>query len=249
MRRIVMETMGKVQTIPYVLKRRKGKRGITIRIKTDGQVVVSASLSEPVGNIEFFVRQKQDWIREKVGQMQSRPHLPEHTWQEGDTFLLFGEQYGLRIECGLMMGRKMTSAIINGGQIIVMTSLEDISQRQIYDAVIGFYRSQALAYLAESVPRRAASMGLPVPQFSVINCASRWGSCNSRKKLSFAVRIATLPPRLIEYLVLHELAHLVYFNHGVEFKRLLTSQMPDWKVRQRELYDHQALSDLRFERK
>lgn len=249
MRSIVVETTGKVQTISYTLSRRKGKRGITIRIKAGGRVFVSASLSEPLSNIEFFLRQKEEWIQEHVAQMQSRPQLPIHTWSNGDILLLFGNRYILRIECGLMLRRKATSVMINADEIIVMTSFEDINQRQIYDAIIAFYRSQALTYLSESIPRRASLMGLPAPQFSVINCTSRWGSCSSGKKLSFAVRIATLPERLIEYLVLHELSHLVYFNHGVEFKRLLTSQMPDWKSRQRELYDHQALSDLRFEAK
>jgi predicted metal-dependent hydrolase len=248
MRSIVVETTGKVQTISYTLKRRKGKRGITIRIKADGEICVSASLSEPVSNIEFFLRQKQAWIQEYVARMQARPQLPPHTWRDGDILLLFGQRYVLRIEQGLLLGRKTVSIIINAGQIIVMTSLEDINPKQVHDAVIGFYRSQALAYLSEEIPRRASLMELPTPPCSVINCTSRWGSCSSQKKLSFAVRIATLPPRLIEYLVLHELSHMVYFNHGAEFKRLLTSQMPDWRIRQRELYDHQALSDLRFEK-
>lgn len=246
---IVMETAGKVQPIPYTLVRRKGKRGITIRIKADGQVVVSASLSEPLYNIEKFLLQKQDWIAEKVSQMLARPKLPEHTWRQGDIFLVFGEPYELRIEQGLLTGRKTTSAFINDRQIIILTSLQDINQKQVHDAIIEFYRTQATAYLAQEVPRRAALMGLPVPKFSVINCKGRWGSCNSKKTLSFAVRLATLPPRLIDYLVLHELAHLVHFNHGDGFKRLLSSQMPDWKSRQKDLYEHQSLSDLQFEKK
>lgn len=243
---IVLESDGKVQTMPYTLKRRNGKRGITIRIFADGSVVVSASSREPIANIEAFLLLKQEWIMKKVALMRSRPQLPQHTWTDGDVFPFFGNLVPLRIERDVWLGRKTSSIIVQDNEMIIMTASQDIDQKKVHDLVIAFYRERALSILSDEIPRRASELGLPVPSFSVIDCYGRWGSCSSSKKLSFAVRIATLPVRLIEYLVLHELAHLVHFNHGSEFKALLSSRMPDWRKRQKELYEMQALSDLRL---
>jgi predicted metal-dependent hydrolase len=63
----------------------------------------------------------------------------------------------------------------------------------------------------------------------------KWGSCSSRENITLNTSLTWLPPRLAEYIVCHEVVHLRVFNHGPEFKAMMTQYMPDWREREEEL--------------
>ena len=89
---------------------------------------------------------------------------------------------------------------------------------------------------ADRVDYYCKKMDVQVDRITIRNQKTRWGSCNPRtKKLWFSVELAEKSDECIEYVVLHELAHLKIANHGAEFKAFLTHFMPDWRARQKEL--------------
>ena len=89
---------------------------------------------------------------------------------------------------------------------------------------------------ADRVDYYCKKMDVQVGRITIRNQKTRWGSCNPRtKKLWFSVGLVEKPDECIEYVVLHELAHLKIANHGADFKAFLSQFMPDWRVRQKQL--------------
>lgn len=81
----------------------------------------------------------------------------------------------------------------------------------------------------------AARIGVQPGRVSIREMARKWGSCSSRSNISLNRTLCHVPRRLAEYVVCHELIHLRVFNHGKEFKALMSQHMPDWKAREDEL--------------
>lgn len=107
---------------------------------------------------------------------------------------------------------------------------EDEKKKTIEDC-----RGKLLTAIPPLIEKYAAEIGEKMPPFKLDNARSRWACCRRNGQLSFSVRCGMLPDELLEYIVVHELCHLRHFNHGPEFKALLTSLFPDRKACEREL--------------
>lgn len=81
----------------------------------------------------------------------------------------------------------------------------------------------------------AARVGVQPGRVTFRSMSRKWGSCSSRDNITLNSRLTWLPPHLAEYVVLHELVHLKVFNHGQDFKAMMSAHMPDWVEREREL--------------
>ncbi len=81
----------------------------------------------------------------------------------------------------------------------------------------------------------AERVGVQPGRIQFRTMSRKWGSCSSRDNITLNSRLTWLPPHLAEYVVLHELMHLKVFNHGKEFKAMMSVHMPDWVEREREL--------------
>jgi predicted metal-dependent hydrolase len=81
----------------------------------------------------------------------------------------------------------------------------------------------------------AQKMDLKYGRIAIKKTSSRWGSCSSKRNLNFHYRLAFIDEKLMEYVVIHELSHLVHMNHSKEFWKLVERWCPEWKVRRKEL--------------
>ena len=93
------------------------------------------------------------------------------------------------------------------------------------------YIRQAKAYLPQRVAYYSEQMGLYPTQVRITGARTRFGSCSSQGHICFSWRLMQYPPEAIDYVVVHELAHLRYMNHGAEFYALIARYLPDWKAR------------------
>ena len=93
------------------------------------------------------------------------------------------------------------------------------------------YIQRAKAILPERVAYYSGIMGLYPTQIRISNAETRFGSCSSTGRISFSWRLMQYPPEAIDYVVVHELAHLRHMNHGKEFYALVASVLPDHKER------------------
>jgi predicted metal-dependent hydrolase len=99
------------------------------------------------------------------------------------------------------------------------------------EAVVeGWYRSLAATWLRERADARAAAFGVGYARLGVRDGRTRWGSCSSRGALSFSWRLMMAPARVAEYVVVHEVAHLVEMSHSRAFWALVEREWPDWRA-------------------
>jgi len=233
MDRIVVKTAGKVQ---YELIRKTNRRRIALRVTDDARVVVSAPSRTPRTTIDRFVTDHVDWIERKLAAVGSLPKtLPEHTYTDGDRFLVFGEEKILKVQRGGVA--TATCKLVE--DTLVVHARSGAKGTAIGKAISLWYvelGNQVYGELVEKWLGRIGYAGANRPVVvSMASYPKRMGSCSQKGELRFAVRSLMLPLPLVDYLALHEVAHLVHFNHGASFKQLLESCMPDWKLRQHEM--------------
>ncbi len=199
-------------------------RNIRIKIDAEGNVYLAIPSSASRSYAEKFALSKYDWIvahrNEKLAKAESRK-LPE------GTIRLFGEA----VEVVFVQSGK---SAVEGGKAYVRT--RSSAGEDTAKATDKFLRESLTAYISESLPVFAAKTGLKPASWNLRNMKTRWGTCNSTaKKITFCTRLAEKPRDCIDYVILHELAHLKYPNHGEQFKKFLSAYMPDWKNRRARL--------------
>lgn len=97
------------------------------------------------------------------------------------------------------------------------------------------YKEAARALVHSRLAYFAPFYGVSYKKVFIKNSRSRWGSCSERGNLNFNYRIAFLPPALADYVVVHELCHLVHFNHSADFWREVERTVPNWRALRRQL--------------
>lgn len=228
-----MKTQGKVASIPYTLERRRSSRLISVRVLGDGTVKVNAPYRVSLAAIERVIVNHQETLRQAI--VEQRMHL--HTYQNGDSFLFGGVWYALE----LRQGAKPTIAV-NGKSLVVTYCGQEAESLVVQQLVKELYRTTVKARLEPLVLFWALRLGLPKPPFSVRDSKSRWGSCSAKGRLNFSLRCQILDDVQLSYLVLHELAHLVHFNHSKDFHALLALHMDSYKQVQASIFALQKQS-------
>ena len=170
--------------------------------------------------IDDFLRSKRDWIRQKLS---LRPPVEARRWLEGETIRLLGQTYRLRLT-----DERLSLPRIEGDMIIMTQDNPTPMQAKLEK----LYRTELKQYLDTSVPGYAALTGLCPKEWRIKKMKTRWGSCNQTdKRLWFSLLLAEKDPRLIDYVIVHELCHLQEGGHDRAFYELLAYHMPDWAVR------------------
>lgn len=230
-----MKTQGKVASIPYILERRRSSRLISVRVLGDGTVKVNAPYRVSLAAIERVIASHQETLRQAIATQ--KMHL--HTYQSGDTFLFGGNTYTLV----LRQASKNTLSI--DADTFVVGYVGEVAQPLVVQALVKeLYRQTVKKRIEPLLSFWAGKLGLAKPPFTVRDSKSRWGSCSMKGRLSFSLRCQILDETQLSYLVLHEMAHLVHFNHSKEFHALLASQMSSYKDIQASIFALQKESQL-----
>lgn len=108
---------------------------------------------------------------------------------------------------------------------------ESLGKRELSDIDETLTRENALQYLAERTKFFSDKMGLKPTGIKITSAKKRFGSCNYRNSICYSWYLMLYPPEAIDYVVVHELAHIRYKNHGKEFYKLIEKYLPDYKER------------------
>ena len=195
-----------------------------LRIKPPhGEIVLSTPMRVSKQEATQFVTSHLDWIREKRPDCIVRTEPP--VLANGDVVPLFGEHLALSVS----LARRTDAAIIDGK---ISLFVRDDSQKCRRAALDKLYRAELKARAAAYFQRYGEMTGLYPEQITYRAMKTRWGSClPSKKKIALNLRLAFFAPACLEYVVLHELVHLVHQNHGKGFYAMLAQYMPDWRAR------------------
>lgn len=198
---------------------RSSRRTLAVRILPSGQVEVRAPRRCPLRDIERFLLDKQDWIRQKQETVLLRLQEAEASRPApGGTLPLHGKEYPIVTgSCFGFDGEHFT--LPPGGWPDARPML------------IAWYREQAGKILRERLAGYADKIGVFPVSVRVSAAVRRWGSCSGRGRLNFSWMLAAAPPEAADYVLVHELCHLKEHNHSPAFWRLVEDALPDYRQR------------------
>ena len=197
----------------------------------DGKVQVSAPKHLSDESILMFVRTKIGWIRKQQERFKNQPRQSERQYVSGESFYVLGKQYFLQVEYSY----KGNSLVLFGDKAILTVRKESTpKQREAF--VREWYREILKAEIEKYLPKWEKKTGLYCDSWQTKYMTTRWGTCNTNtKKIWFNLQLAKKPIECIEYIILHELAHLKVKNHGNDFVAILDSYMPFWRETKKKL--------------
>ena len=215
---------------------RKPVKNINLRVHSDLRITVSANKSVSIERINDFILSKADWILSALDKFESKR---EKLLNTDDFFYLWGEK--LKLTVTEAVRNSITS---NENEVIItLKCLSDVNAKNTL--INEFYKSeckQKITSICEKVYRICKISGLQFPDIKFRNMKSRWGSCNTQKKiLTFNTALARLPLACAEYVVFHEFTHFLHPDHSKAFYTQLEAYMPNWKDCKRLLNEKSAL--------
>lgn len=184
-------------------------------------VIVPRGLSKE--RIDQLLADKRSWIKEKI--LMQREARPASTRQfvSGEAIPYLGRNYRLKVLDGPFKAPK-----IDKGRLIVQVPGGSGQPEMVRNAIIRWYRRRAEEKLPTKVARLAPSVGVTPDRVEVRAFRSRWGSCSPKGHVAFNWRIMMAPNRVVDYVVVHELCHLIQHDHSPAYWREVARVMPDY---------------------
>lgn len=207
---------------------RSKRKTIALIVERDGSVTVRAPLTMSAIDIEEFVGKHSNWVKEKQLEFQSITPVQLREYKAGEHFLYLGRSY--RLEFSQNAKHKLT---LDEAFQLSITQKEN-AEMLFHD----WYRKQAARHIPERVTHFAEQFDLKVEKVRITSARTRWGSCSPKGTLSFSWRLMMAPPDVIDYVVIHELAHTVHHNHSKRFWKLVERWLPDYKERRKQLHQY-----------
>jgi hypothetical protein len=195
-------------------------------------VQVRAPIDTPVATLDAIVLRKAAWIVDKLRRLEDLPPPPSpRRFESGETFLYAGRQYRLK------RTRSDGEVCLLGGYLILPSEREKTTQSAATrrEALVRWYKARAAERVQARVPTWAAKLGATPRQIWIRDPKSRWGSADRDGNLRFNWRIVQAPTALLDYVIAHELAHLLHPDHTPAFWSALGQAMPDYEARREKL--------------
>jgi len=209
---------------------RSRRKTIALIVELDGSLTVRAPLKAPKRQILALVQEKADWIRAKQALANEKyPEQPVHRFEPGESFLFLGKSYPLE-----WVERSRPALALEDGRFLLARS----AHPKAAQAFRNWYRNQARRVLAERADHYAGKWGLQYGRIRISSARTRWGSCSGRGTLSFPWRLVMAPLQVVDYVVVHELAHLEFRNHSKDFWARIAEWMPNYREKIQWLEDN-----------
>ena len=207
--------------LPVEVVRTKRKKTASIEIK-DGliRVLVPNSLTDK--RVNTLLEERASWINKKIRLQAEMPSYKAKEYVNGETFTYLGRNYRLKL-----VNTDTTATRLKNGYLEVPAQGEKAIQASLTD----WYTSHALAKLEEKTGRYAKTLNVEPSSVTVKDYKSRWGSCSTSGDITYNWRIIMAPHRIVDYVVIHELCHLVEHNHSDKYWKQVESLVPDYRER------------------
>ena len=211
----------------HIKRSRRKSVGIYVQ---DGSVEVRAPWYVNQGEIQSFVLAESGWIKQKLAEAHQKAG-EKPTLVDGQTFLFLGEPRTLRFELGQPAVSEVDSYIVISHNLF--TDVEELFTRWVM--------AEASRYLDTRVFELAPSMNVAdlISGIKYRKTKTKWGHCTSEGKLQFNWLVILAPPEVIDYVIIHELAHLHHLNHSKQFWALVEKYCPDYKTHKKWLSENQ----------
>ena len=209
------------------------RKTLAIHVHPDRSVTVKAPAGSDLAAVEGFLRKRAPWILRKQAEFAALPpKQPPRRYVSGESFSYLGRHYRLKVSEGEREWVKLARGYLE------VTTPNKANTAYVQAQVELWLRRQAQRHLHERVVAllpRFKPLALAEPELAVRAMKSRWGSCTGKGKITLNLHLMRAPRPCIDYVVVHELCHLVEHNHGKGFYALMDRVMPEWRKRREEL--------------
>lgn len=213
---------------------KKNIKNMHLQVKPpDGHVVISAPLAVDDKAIEAYARTQLGFIKRSIAQFQDQPRASKRQYVSGETMYIWGRQYFLIFK----IDNQKNNFEVRGQNIVLsMNSKSTVKQRDAY--VKEEYRKLLKDEIEKRLPKWEEQTGLKCDSWQTKYMVTKWGACNTdKKKLWFNLQLAQKPVICLDYIILHELTHLITCKHDATFIAHMDRYMPNWREVRKELND------------
>lgn len=221
---------GKKQ-IDFQIRRSQRRKTLGICVDPVEGIFVRTPEKAPLKSIEKIVHSKSIWILKKKNEFDEiLRYKPVKEFISGESFLYLGKKYRLKI-VNKCIAPKLT--VCSGNfTVCLKNGIGKAEKIKIIRQLLAvWYKKHAKIILNRRIKYFLEKLGLNMPEVVLNSDTKYWGNCLNPEKISFNWYIIMAPLNLIDYVVAHELCHLIHKNHSKEFWKLLGSIMPDYELR------------------
>jgi len=216
--------------IPYLIRRSPRRGTVSVAVEPSGQVVLTAPAVTPVERLDRIVKQKARWIVERTRRTNALRRPTDREFVSGESLLYLGKHYRLRV----VAAEESRPVRLFHGWVTVVTSKRiqgALRSSDVRKQLVAWYRAHALEQLRQRTNTWGPKLGIRASHAILVRDPSRrWGSCSLSGALQFSWRIVQAPPTLVDYIVVHELVHLLHRNHTQAFWSEVARMIPNYEA-------------------
>ncbi len=212
------------QEIKYVIRRSAKRRTLGLTIDARG-LRVSAPLRARQADIDKLIVDNARWVLTKLREWQRPEHQAARAWQPGDALALLGVSRPLQVAPG-------RAGLAKFDDLLILTVPKPDDETSVRAKLRDALKREARALFAQRLAHYAQTYGVATPELRLSQAATRWGSCArdraGQHRISLNWRMIHFEPRLIDYVVAHEIAHVKHMHHGPRFWAAVGKLYPDY---------------------
>jgi hypothetical protein len=213
--------------LTFKIGRSARRRTVGITVERGGELVLHAPQDFPVGRLERWAKGKLLWVYRKLALKEKiLPVVSNLEFVSGEGFNYLGRSYPLKL-----VDQQVQALRLQGSRFL----LQKDARSRASQVFRQWFISTGGGWLRNRVAILASKAGTTPSKIEVRDLGFRWGSSSKRGALFFNWKLIQLPIRLIDYVILHELIHLIEPHHGAPFWERLERALPDWRERKEEL--------------
>jgi predicted metal-dependent hydrolase len=214
---------------------RSRRKTVSLMITKEARLVVRAPLRLPLKDIEKFVYEKREWIHSKKSIVLKRLELAkDFQVKEGGQFLFLGHSLTL------VFSDKIKNVMLEGQTLLVPINRREEAQ----DLIKRWYHKQAKVFLEKRLIEISQITGIPFQASRITSARRRWGSCNSRNHINLTWRLIMANQSAIDYVIIHELCHVVHKNHSMDFWNKVRELMGGFNIQRKWLKENSYILDV-----
>lgn len=214
--------LGDGRELEYVIDRGK-RHNIYIAVK-NGRIVLKLPLYADEERGVRFLREKADWVLKSLEKSTGSEAIPPVSFAEGESFTFAGEEYTIVCE----RSERYRKPELSEGRLTVFVR-EGYDGKYVASQAAKALSAATMELIQRSFGRLTALTGLYPKKVTVKKMTASWGRCSSVGNISINSAVVFYPQDCIDYVIIHELCHLVHLDHSSEFWELVSRYCPDWK--------------------
>ena len=206
----------------FTIRKNPRSRRVSIRIDQNCNILVTAPKRMPNFLIDRFVEQKDEWIKQTINKMNQKRNM----FDSVKNIMIFGNNYNKQIVSSI---EHPIGVSINNESLLINSVSKKHDNSSAQQQINKFLKKTSKKYILPRTDELAKKMNVSFKRISIKEQKSRWGSCSSQQNLNFNWRLVHHVPKIIDYVIIHELSHIVHLDHSKHFWEHVKKYDPEFR--------------------